>query len=281
MPERPAVAGAASLRLAPTEWIDPRTPSHSNRAVGLHLRPYWALASNSASPGATCRARQHHAERHARLGAFRDNRKRGLGVARLHGGDARLRGRDIVGIALDADIAAAQGLATAPVVPVPKNGSSTRSPGFVVASSTRCSSASGFCVGCAFLPPSSLQPLRAGADREQPVRAHLQVVVERLQRLVVEGGRAASSRAAQISVSCALVKRLPRKFGIGFDLAPDDVVLDPEAEILQRHAERGRCCDRSRSPRSRRSASGRGGIRRATCGELIVGRECRTGPRRG
>ena len=43
-------------------------------------------------------------------------------------------------------------LATAPVVPVPQNGSSTRSPGREPESNTRASSASGFWVGCSFLP---------------------------------------------------------------------------------------------------------------------------------
>ena len=47
-------------------------------------------------------------------------------------------------------------LATAPVVPVPKNGSSTTSPGFVDAVSTRCSSASGFWVVWTLLPSASL-----------------------------------------------------------------------------------------------------------------------------
>ena len=42
--------------------------------------------------------------------------------------------------------------ATAPVVPVPKNGSSTTSPGLVEAMMTRWSSPSGFCVGCALAP---------------------------------------------------------------------------------------------------------------------------------
>ena len=63
------------------------------------------------------------------------------------------------------------------------------------------------------------QPLGAGAQRDQPVAAHLDVVVQRLHGLVVELVAASrGSRAAQISVSCALVKRRPRKFGIGLDL---------------------------------------------------------------
>ena len=54
-------------------------------------------------------------------------------------------------------------LATAPVVPVPKNGSSTTSPGLVAARITRWSSASGFCVGWPFLPAPSLS--RSPPDR--------------------------------------------------------------------------------------------------------------------
>ena len=65
----------------------------------------------------------------------------------------------------------------------------------------RASSASGFCVGCSFSPFVVLQPLRAGADRKQPVGAHLHVVIGGLQRFVVEGvalalGVAASPRSA-------------------------------------------------------------------------------------
>ena len=46
-------------------------------------------------------------------------------------------------------------LATAPVVPVPKNGSSTTSPGLEALAMMRVSSASGFCVGGTFGPSAS------------------------------------------------------------------------------------------------------------------------------
>ena len=63
-------------------------------------------------------------------------------------------------------------LATAPVVPVPKNGSSTTSPGRVEATRTRCSSASGFWVGCA-LSPSSLfsrsSPVQSGISQSERI----------------------------------------------------------------------------------------------------------------
>jgi hypothetical protein len=63
-------------------------------------------------------------------------------------------------------------LATAPVVPVPKNGSSTTSPGLVVASSTRCSSASGFCVGWALSPSSFFSrscPVQIGITQSERI----------------------------------------------------------------------------------------------------------------
>ena len=47
--------------------------------------------------------------------------------------------------------------ATAPVVPDPKKGSSTTSPGLVAASRMRPMSASGFCVGWVLRPSSSFK----------------------------------------------------------------------------------------------------------------------------
>jgi hypothetical protein len=63
-------------------------------------------------------------------------------------------------------------LATAPVVPVPKNGSRTTSPGRVEATSTRCSSASGFWVGCALSPSaffSRSAPVQSGIVQSERI----------------------------------------------------------------------------------------------------------------
>ena len=101
----------------------------------------------------------------------------------------------------------------------------------------RCSSASGFCVGCALRPPSSFR--RSGPEQigKQPVGAHLQVVVQRLEALVVEGrARALVARRPDqrlVRVGEALAAEVRHRV----HLAPDDVVLDPEAEVLQRGAE--------------------------------------------
>ena len=126
------------------------------------------------------------------------------------------------------------------------------------------------------LAVAALEPLLAGAQREGPVGAHLDVLVAGLQRLVVEGvARAPGSRVAQISVSCALVKRRPRKFGIGFDLAPHHVVEDPEAEILQDRADAEDVVIGADHPQRA------GGLQHAPAGgqpgagEFVVGREAR------
>ena len=74
-----------------------------------------------------------------------------------------------------------------------------------------------------------LDPLGARADRQHPVRAHLQIVVERLHRAIVEG-------VARLLVLGAPDQRL---VGVGeagaaevrhrVRLAPDDVVEDPDS----------------------------------------------------
>ena len=62
--------------------------------------------------------------------------------------------------------------ATAPVVPVPKKGSSTMSPGLVVALRMRNSSASGFWVGWTFSSSSSFRrsaPVQIGKSQSERV----------------------------------------------------------------------------------------------------------------
>jgi hypothetical protein len=114
-------------------------------------------------------------------------------------------------------------------------------------------------------PRRVLQPLMPGAERDHPVRPHLHAVVQRLQRLVVEGVFRTLVRLAQISVSCALVSRLPRKFGIGFDLRQTTSFRSQKpASCIA--APSGRCCDSCRSPRSPRRASAAAARRPASRG---------------
>ena len=87
------------------------------------------------------------------------------------------------------------------------------------------------------LVPVFLQPFAAVADREHPVAAHLKLVVQRLHRAVVEvifrllALAAPQQRLMRIGEARAAKVR----HRIGF--APDDIVQDPEAEILQDRAD--------------------------------------------
>ena len=83
-----------------------------------------------------------------------------------------------------------------------------------------------------------LQPFGAGADRQEPVGARLDVVVAGLQRLVVEGvalGVGAARRPDHRLVGVGEAPAAEVRHRIG--LAPDDVVEDPEAEVLQDRAD--------------------------------------------
>ncbi len=81
------------------------------------------------------------------------------------------------------------------------------------------------------------QPLRPGAERQQPVAAHLQIVVQGLHRLVIEAvaagalARRPDQRLVRVGEAAAAEIRHRVR------LAPDDVVEQPEAEILQRRAD--------------------------------------------
>ena len=99
-------------------------------------------------------------------------------------------------------------------------------------------SASGFCVGCAFLPSSPFRRSAAGAERQHPVRAHLQALVQLLHRIVVEGvalGRLVARRPDQRLVRVGEALALEVRHRVG--LAPHDVVQQPEAQVLQRRAD--------------------------------------------
>ena len=158
-------------------------------------------------------------------------------------------------------------LATAPVVPVPKNGSSTTSPGRergeddAVRAAPRASASDAACCRRPF------EPLLAGAERDGPVGAHLHVVVAGLQRLVVE--RVAARRWLARRPDQRLVRvgeAAAAEIRHRVDLAPHHVVEDPEAEILQDRADAEDVVIGADHPQRRRRASARGGRRSARRG---------------
>ncbi len=83
-------------------------------------------------------------------------------------------------------------------------------------------------------PVLVLQPLRAGADRQKPIGTDLHVLVAGLQGLVIERiglGFRSARRPDHRLVGVGEAAAAEVRHRIGF--APDDVVQDPEAEILQ------------------------------------------------
>ena len=141
---------------------------------------------------------------------------------------------------------------------------------------TRASSASGFWVGCSFLPSRALEPLLAGAERDGPVGAHLDVFVAGFERFVVEGvalGARVARRPDQRLVRVGEAAAAEIRHRVGF--APHHVVQDPEAEILQDRADAEDVVIGADHPERA------GGLHHAAAGaepgagEFVVGREAR------
>ena len=205
-------------------------------AVGAHPRgPAPGLVEQHLA-GPQQAALDQAAERHARrLAPGRDRHR--LAVGRDDRGDALARQRGVGRVALDADKAPAEPLRHR----AGGAGAEERIEHHVARPGRRQQHAVqqrlGLLRRMRLLAVAAFQPLRPAAERDQPVAAHLDVFVERLHRLVVEG-------VARVAVSGAPQQRLVRvgeapaaeiRHRVG--LAPDDVVQDPEAQILEDRAD--------------------------------------------
>ena len=223
---------------APMRWIEPTVSPSDTAPSARTSRLVPLLGVDQQRAGRNQPALDQRRERHARRLARGDE-----GRDRRRGHDLTSAMRFSAALAYFASRSMPMKrrpsfLATAPVVPVPLNGSSTRSSGRDADRMTRASSASGFCVGCSFLPSRALQALLAGAEREGPVRAHLHVFVAGFERLVIEGvalgvGVARGPDHGLVRVGEAAAAEIRHRVG----LAPDHVVEDPEAEILHDRAD--------------------------------------------
>ena len=85
---------------------------------------------------------------------------------------------------------------------------------------------------------AAFEPFLAGAQREQPIRAHLNVVVTRFQRLVIERiiavcGVARRPNQGLVRIGEAAAAKIRHRIRF----APDDIVQDPKAEILEDRAD--------------------------------------------
>ena len=124
-------------------------------------------------------------------------------------------------------------LAVAPVVPVPKNGSSTMSPGSVLDKMTRVEQRFGL-LGGVRLFAADLQPFIAGTNRQHPVRAHLQIVVQHLHCVVIESVGALLLRfGAPDQGLMGIGEAFAAEIRHRVRLAPDHIVEDPKAQFLK------------------------------------------------
>ena len=120
----------------------------------------------------------------------------------------------------------------------------------------------------------ALEPFLAGAQRDQPVGARLHVLVGGLQRFVVEG-----------VALCLFVARGPDHgfVGVGktaaaeirhrIGLAPDDVVENPEAEVLHDRADAENVVVGADHPQRRRRFHDAAAGQEPGAGEIVIGGE--------
>jgi len=127
--------------IEPTESPSEMAPSARTSALTLRL--------GVAQVRARCNQTRADQRRDGTRGAFARGHELGerRGRQRLDRGDALFRCAALARVALDADEAAAEALATAPVVPVPLEGIEQEVVGPRGGENHRASSASGFCVG--------------------------------------------------------------------------------------------------------------------------------------
>ena len=172
VPEGPAVAGLETLRQRadPVDRAD--RFAERERAVGAHQRLMPALGIDELCAGRDQPALDQRRERHARrLARGHERRERRLGQ-RLDRGDALLGRRGVGGVALDADEAPAEPLRHRAGRAGAEERVEHHIAGREAASMTRASSASGFCVGCSFLPSPPLSrssPVQSGNSQSERI----------------------------------------------------------------------------------------------------------------
>ena len=179
-------------------------------------------------------ARVHEAgegdARLAPLGGRGGQRRR---IERLDRVDARLRGVGIGVIAFDAEVIPAQALGDRPGRAAAKKRIEHEVAGVRGREHHPRQKRFRLLGRMGFSPLRVLEAFAAGADREQPVGTHLAVFIRRLQRFVIKGV-ALGLRASRgpdhglMGVGEAAAAKIRHRIG----LAPDNVVQDPESEIL-------------------------------------------------
>ena len=186
---------------APMRWIEPTASPSATAPSARTSALCFFLASTSLAPAEIMPALDQRRERHARRLARGHERRQRRRFQRLHRGDALLGGLGVGRIALDADVAAAEVRGDR----AGGAGAVERVEHQVVGPRTRQDDAGeqrlGLLRRMQLLAVAALEPLLAGAERQGPVGADLDVFVAGFQRLVVEGVARALRRGSPRSSS--------------------------------------------------------------------------------
>src|SRR5215469_1510726 len=233
IPELPAIAGGSTLDMG-ADLVDRAAAiGGDQRAVGAHLGGPAPVGAGEQRAGREIAALHEPAEGNAGLVALRgggDDFEIGVGRSRA---EALLGDGDIALVALDADIVAAEPLGDDAGGAGAEEGIEDEIARLGRSEDDAVKERLGLLGRMGLLSVPVLQPLAAIADRKQPVAAHLEIVVERFHRLVVEAVARLAILGAPDHRLMGVGETPPAEVRHRIRLAPDDIVQNPVAEILE------------------------------------------------
>ena len=219
---------------APTRWMEPvcvpaRTVPSARTSAAWRERASVRMVPGVISPASTSEPKGTRGSPRLPVLIVERRIRR-----RLDRGDARLGRGDVALLALDADEVAAEPLGDGAGGAGAEEGIEHDVAGLGVGEQDAVEQRLRLLGRVGLVALLVLQPLVAGADREQPVGAHLGAVIGFLQRVIIERvalGVGVAARPDQRLVGIGEAPAAEVRHRVG--LAPDDVVEDPEAEVLE------------------------------------------------
>ena len=234
--------------------------------------PWRFLESTSLVPGRDHAALDQFGERHARrVARGHERRQRGF-RQRFDGGDAGFGRRGIGLVALEADVAAAEAFCHG----AGGAGAVERIDHEVAGLRRRQQHARQQAFGLLgrmnLLAVGALEAFLAGAQRDQPVGTRLHVLIGGLQRFIVERIAfglfvARGPDHGFVGIGEAAAAKIRHRIG----LAPDDIVENPEAEVLHDRADAENVVVGADHPQRRRRFHDAAAGQQPGAGEIVIG----------
>ena len=274
MPEGPAVAGGRALRDRADAVDRADLVAEHDGAVGADQRAVALLGVDQFGAGRNHAALDQFGERHAGgVARGHERRQRRLGQ-RFDRRDARF-GRFRIGlVALEADVAAAETFCHGAGGAGAVEGIDHEIAGLRRRQQHARQEALGLLGRVHLLAVGALEALFAGAKRDQPVGTRLHVLVGGLQGFVIERialGLLVARRPDHglMGIGEAAAAEIRHRIG----LAPDDVVEDPEAEVLHDRADAENVVIGADHPQRRRRLHDAAAGQQPGAGEIVVSGE--------